>query len=1081
MEISRPANPYVGPSAFRSDQGHLFFGRGREAKKLLSLISSTSVALFYAPSGAGKTSLLNARIVPALRKEGVEVLPIARVGGEVPRGQKPANSYVFNVLSYLSETEDDPDRLEGLLETRLKDYFNGRGERRTRVMILDQFEEIMTVHPSRPREREEFFQQVREALESVPLLTVVFSLREDYIAGLDRYAPLLPDRLRDRFRMERLGVAAAVEAVRGPAEAFGRPFADGAAEQLVFNLRQEKVAGHEGTVSGELVEPVQLQVVCFQLWENLRNRSGVEITTTDLLDFGDVDQALGTFFDTAVKRVARKSHVPEMRIVRWFGKALITRTRIRGQVHREPATTGKLPNRAVDLLVAEHLIRRETARGGVWYELVHDRFIEPILASKTRRERKRRKRWIPLLAAGLVLVVLAFSSYVSKTQEEARAAEAGGFAALAAEALQNGQPQEALQLAHKAAERTYSRDGAILPDAEDVLRRAIHDVRARRLWTRDAGAISAIASSPGGEIVATGRKDGSVSLWNVRTGAVLLTLHRHTNEVTRLALAPRGEALATLSLDDTAIVWDTSSTQERFSIDRLFENVSFSRDGRRLVTSTGDVVEIWDANSGDEVTTLVGHTGSVFDLSFSSDGEFLATVSEDGTTRLWDVASGTAVHTFRDDDCGQVPITVAFSRDGAILATAPSLSLQPSKECDKDRMSLWDVEAGQRFRTLDLPEHKQVTILLFTPDGGHLVAAAQGGAVRAWKLDGDGDGGALVIPQTQGHVAVSDHGSILAAETKDGRLAAWELLLEDHSIHADRDSVRSIAFASSGDVLATAGSEGVRLWDVATLATLPLARTGEAFYAVAFSEDGGVLAAGGKDGKVQLWDMRTREPLRLLESGEPVLRSLAFQPGERHLVTAGITATVRIWDVDSGEELRQFHAHEGPVVAVAFHPDGRYLATASYDKSAKIWDLERGLLVTQLTDYGEAVTSVAFSPDGENVATGSKDGVVKIYAVFSGKPLYAIPEQPSQINAVAYSPNGKRLITASGSGAVIVWDAGTGERLFALPGPEVEVKDISFGREGEYLAVARVDGTIRLEVMKPKWLLEMAAKKRSEP
>ena len=133
------------------------------------------------------------------------------------------------------------------------------------VLIVDQFEEIVTTHAERWQEREAFFRQLDQAMAGDPNLWVVLTLREDYVAALDPYAPLVADRLRARFYMERMGVAAALEAVKRPAAAFGRPFAAGVAEKLVDDLRQVRVAGQESTALGPTVEPVQLQVVCYQI------------------------------------------------------------------------------------------------------------------------------------------------------------------------------------------------------------------------------------------------------------------------------------------------------------------------------------------------------------------------------------------------------------------------------------------------------------------------------------------------------------------------------------------------------------------------------------------------------------------------------------------------------------------------------------------------------------------------------------------------------------------------------------------------------------------------------------------------
>jgi len=389
MDNRSQTNPYVGPQAFERYQRDLFFGRDQDAESILSFVISERVVLFYAQSGAGKSSLVNAKLIPDLEREGFDVLPVARVGGELLAeiaSQQGVNIYIFNTLWYLTERTGNPQDLAG---TTLKEFLTHKAagkddEIQQRVLIFDQFEEILSTHPEFFQQREDFFRQIERVLEADPMISVVFVMREDHIAELDSYAPLVRGRFRTRFRLERLSYENAITAVRRPAEIAKKPFDPGVAETLVDNLRQMQSEGQKTTVPGKYVEPVQLQVVCFQLWENLFDRPAETITRAHLEKFGDVNLALENFYESAVERVGEKTGVPQDKIRRWFGKTLITPNRIRSQVNRGANKTVGLPNTAVDLLVDSHLVRVEKARGGTWIELVHDRFIEPILAANER-------------------------------------------------------------------------------------------------------------------------------------------------------------------------------------------------------------------------------------------------------------------------------------------------------------------------------------------------------------------------------------------------------------------------------------------------------------------------------------------------------------------------------------------------------------------------------------------------------------------------------------------------------------------------------------------------------------------------
>ena len=402
-------NPYVGPRTFGYADREIYFGRETEAMNLLGRVVSERLLLFYAQSGAGKSSLINARLIPQLRKqEGFSVLPVGRVAGHLPSGvDQVDNIYLFNLMSSLIQDKSNPAqwahlRLSNFLEHLITDdgevwrydpedtaaEEESNPSENTEpgthfALVIDQFEEIITSHPDRWPEREEFFRQLNAALQADPDLWVVLTLREDYVAALDPYASLLFNRLRARFYMERMGVSAALDAVRRPADLGGRPFAPGVAEQLVDDLRQVRVSGQTATIAGQYVEPVQLQVVCYQLWSNLEKLPLGPITAGHLLDVGDVNQALIKFYEEVLASVLASSEVPitERQLRTWFEQELITPDRTRGLIRQGEEKTGNLPNAIVAEIQKRFLLRSDARSGDTRIELVHDRFIKPILTS----------------------------------------------------------------------------------------------------------------------------------------------------------------------------------------------------------------------------------------------------------------------------------------------------------------------------------------------------------------------------------------------------------------------------------------------------------------------------------------------------------------------------------------------------------------------------------------------------------------------------------------------------------------------------------------------------------------------------
>jgi hypothetical protein len=366
--------------------------------------------------------LINTRLVPGLEERDFEVLPIGRVSGDILKYDQCDNIFVFNLFTHLEQSKTAPERFARL---RLADFLANlalEGNNfvyaapsaqppvsdpqaeidiaaiRPRVLIIDQFEELVTTHPEAWEKRADLFAQIAEAMQQDPYLWVVLVMREDYVATFDPFAHLLPNQLRARFYMRRMESSAALDAVRRPVEKL-RPFDTGIAETLVDNLRIVTGTQSQGIelspVYGEFIEPVQLQVVCYQLWSSLMQESdtlapGKRITQKDIdaLAKGEslaqfINKALGDFYEQALQKVLEKlpGKVSERDLRSWFSNQLITEAETRGFVYQGKTQTEGLPNAAVDLLASYYIIRPETRPGGIWFELVHDRFVGPILQS----------------------------------------------------------------------------------------------------------------------------------------------------------------------------------------------------------------------------------------------------------------------------------------------------------------------------------------------------------------------------------------------------------------------------------------------------------------------------------------------------------------------------------------------------------------------------------------------------------------------------------------------------------------------------------------------------------------------------
>jgi Novel STAND NTPase 1 len=396
--VSEPAavrpNPYIGARPFEREEP--LFGRDREVRELSALLIAERIVLLYSPSGAGKTSLIQSCLLDEMEKEGFEALPIIRVSRELspeerePLGSAEVNRYVLSSLLSLEELlpQERKTPVADLARMKFDEYLKQRAESSgsdtSPLLIFDQFEEVLTLEPTDQKAKEEFFDQVGAALRHRERWAL-FAMREDYVGALEPYLRRLPTRLRTTFRLDLLDEAAALLAIREPARSMGVEFEEEAARHLVQDLRTMLVQRPDGTSEkkpGPYAEPVQLQVVCKRLWERLP--ADVQMIDESRIDLsgGDVDTALADYYSSEVAKIAGGDRAKERAIRTWFEERLLTEQGTRGQVLLTPGKSQGLDNTLIEALVKKaHLVRAESRRGSLWFELAHDRLIEPVKKS----------------------------------------------------------------------------------------------------------------------------------------------------------------------------------------------------------------------------------------------------------------------------------------------------------------------------------------------------------------------------------------------------------------------------------------------------------------------------------------------------------------------------------------------------------------------------------------------------------------------------------------------------------------------------------------------------------------------------
>jgi WD40 repeat protein len=771
-------SPYVGPRPFERVDSGVFFGRDDEVRELLSLVVAHRVVLLYAASGAGKTSLLSAGLVPALEgEEDFDVLPIARVRG-LTDDDATGNVFAAGLLSHWGMAGADTT-IADVLRARERPLVDGFPA--PRALIVDQFEELFTVHQERWRERTAFVEQLAEALDDDPLLRLVIAIREDYVAQLDPYAPILGG-LRTRFRLELLRPGAALAAVVGPLEGTGRSFAPGTAERLIRDLlriRVETGAGKPVEVEGEFVEPVQLQVACHSLWSALPPDVDV-ITDEHLETFGDVDEVLASYYADAIAAAARAGGMRESRLRDRVEQVFITPLGTRGTAYGTQEQTAGIPAAAIAELERRHLVRAERVRGARWYELTHDRLIEPIQTSnrQARQERQRRR-----IRRGAVLLLLAL------------------VAAVAALAAQRESADDAAPAGPGPSERRLR---AELEQVELVQESLVAILR------HDGPVDDARFSSDGGYLI-TASADGTARVWDAKTGQQALLLPGD-GPVTSASFDPAGRRIVMTARNGTVRLWNwTRLRRLAASPDatrELQQQLGVAADGilgprtmralRRQVSSR--------FRPGD------GNTAA--DAAFSSDSKLVASAHRDGVARVWTVGGDGWVNTPRR---GAPVLSVAFHPRRSFLLGASA-----------GRIDEWDVRRkGSRLDPVRTLTDEHVREARFGGADGQLIITADAdGRARIWRdttllveLESDGRTPAL-------SAALSADGTLAAVGFADGSARLWQVDLgngaasvrEGPTLGGHKGAVTATTFSPDGDLVVTASRDGTaRGWSLEQL------------------------------------------------------------------------------------------------------------------------------------------------------------------------------------------------------------------------------------------------------------------------
>jgi WD40 repeat protein/energy-coupling factor transporter ATP-binding protein EcfA2 len=1021
-------SPYKGLKKFEPEDKDLFFGRDQFLTGLVNELEQTNLILLLGASGSGKSSVVRAGLIPWLSQKWRSRF----VHLTFTPDSDPFESFYASLLSKYKQTEAQIAReaKAGTLTqvvTRLKqpdDYW---------LIFIDQFEELFTT--SQPEKRDQFIASLVQLSKTKQRsVKIVATMRADFldhfspypqlVKATDKHRPFIAEMQRDELRL----------AIEQPAAQHGVVFEVGLVEEIIKNVQ-----GQAGYL------PL-LQYTLNLVWETEVNNHDIQDRTLNINTYrplggvwGALHQRVEKIYNNLTPEAQRCIQRIFLRLVEIGGEEEsgtewkpLRRRAMRFEFN-DPLEQ-KMLTQLIDqnLLVSNYQPQSEVST----VEIAH----EALLTSWTRLN-----EWI-----GENRNSIALRNRLNEDVARWQITKADD------ELWSGSRLEQALEL------RQNEAFNQVLGGFGDIANQFIdasvgrRDRQRRRTVTR-LSVFSAVALALAAFSTFQYQRAETGQIAALRqTSEARFAVNRNTLDALQVGLDAtkrfqsllwgnanpqmQAEMQATLG---TAVYW----TRERNRLEGhqdVVQSVSFSPDGQRIATASHDnTVKLWHSD-GSFITTLQGHKQPVMSVSFSPNGQMLASGSADGTVRLWD-HNGNPKGVIKAHNNSWV-MSVSFSLDGKTIAS--SSNDQTAK--------LWRID-GEFLKTLG--EHRGwVKQVSFSPDGNTIVTISDSTTIKLWTRDGK------LLKTLTGHTGAimnadfSPDSQVFATASLDRTVKLWNQEGELVKTLPHPEQVYSVSFSRNGQTIASGSFNGkVSLWNRDGILIDTWAGHEGEIPSVDFSRNGQILATAGNDSITKLWQVN-RSWLTVLVGHEGSVNSAKFSPDGKRVVSAGSDHKLRFWSPE-GKLISSVTGDRGRILDVSFSPDRRTIASAGDDTTVKLWSVNRQALRT-LRGHSDRVRKVNFSPDGKIIASASDDRTAKLWSL-DGSTLKTLRGHTGRVLSVSFSPKRQIIATASDDSTVKLWNV-DGTELTTLREHTGRIWNVSFSSDGQTIATASADKTAKL-------------------